>query len=481
MLPSELGRFKVVGDKVLPLFATEEDKDVAEEVIGLFTVGKKFGEIQEEEKMLEKAYSRNSNEVKLVRGLFKLMARKVTLSGKSDVEPVLIRRDVFSRGPALTKEEREKILREVSQKLGVNAEENLYADLDSEKVVSSVQQTSPIQLIKEYNLSLLQTLLFRCYKLTVEVQDNWKEIVRRIKLLGLMYTAYSDPVRIEVVGPATLLKLTEKYGRNMAVLLPYIVASRSWKISAEVVLGKKKKRVYTMEVSSFPLIDSNTALYESEFDSSVEEKFFKDFVSSIKDWKLKREPSALVVKDRLFIPDFSATKGNLEVYIEIVGFWTKNYVREKLEKLREVKVPILVLLNSELSKEDFNGFEVIKFKGKVNVAEVYKWLKEYERKNANYNVTFTLDKDVVSLEEISKSLNVPLDVVRKNAKPVVGYTLLRNYYVKNELLERLKTKDFQGRRLNDLVSEYGSYIVEVLEYLGYRLKWLNITDAIVQR
>ncbi len=481
MLPSELSRYKIVGNTIIPLFASEDDIPIASEIIGLFKIGDKLGDVQDREKILEQIYQYNSNLLKFIRGLYRIMVRKCTLTGESPIEPILIRRELFSRGPIINEEDRQKTLKAVSNSLKIDAERFMYADLDSEKIISSIEDVSPEKLLKEYNLSLLQTLLFKCYKIRIQVEDNWKEIARRIKWLGLMYLAYENPTSIEIMGPATLLKLTEKYGRNIAILLPYILSSKNWKIEAEVVIGKNKKRIYKLELSNFRFIENNTKKYEKEFDSSIEEKFYNDFKNSIKDWAIIREPEALVANKHLFIPDFKVTKGNLSVYIEIVGFWTKNYIREKISKLRNIKVPILVILNSELSKEDFQDFQVIKFKGKVNIAEVYKWLKDYERKNANYEIDYSLDRDVVSIKEICKKINAPEDVLRKNLKKFSDYTFIKNYYIKNDILDKLRQIDFTNKKLNDLINQYGDYIVEVLDFLGYKLKWINITDAIVTK
>jgi len=481
VLPSELSRYRIIGNNIVPLLASEEDISIASEIIKLFKVGDKLGNIQDGEKVLEQIYQYDSNLLKFIRGLYRIMLRKCTLTGESPIEPILIRRELFSKGPAINDKDRQKILNHVSNSLKIDAERFMYSDLDSEKVVSSIEDISPEKLLKEYNLSLLQTLLFKCYKIRVQVQDNWKEIARRIKWLGLMYFAYENPISIEIMGPATLLKLTEKYGRNIAILLPYILSSKNWKIEAEIVIGKNKRRIYKLELSNIDFIEYNKEKYEKEFDSSIEEKFYNDFKNSIKDWNIVREPEALVVNKHLFIPDFKVMKGNLSIYIEIVGFWTKNYIREKISKLKDTKAPILVLLNSELSKEDFEDFQVIKFKGKVNIAEVYKWLKDYERKNAKYEINYSLDKDIVSIKEISKKTNIPEDILRKNLKKFSNYTFIRNYYIKNNILDELKQIDFSNKKLSELINKYGDYIVEVLDFLGYKLKWINITDAIVTK
>ncbi|MQL55783.1 DUF790 family protein [Acidianus ambivalens] len=482
MLPSELARYKIQGNKVIPLFATEEDEPLARNIIGMFKEGKKLGDILDEIKILEKAYD-TPCKVKLIRGFYKEMLRLCTLSEDSPIDPRIIRREVFSYGPITSREEREKILKEVGEKLKVDVEKYMFSDMEEEKTISSVNRVSPISLIKMYNLSLLQTLLFKSYKMTVQIEGNWKEIIKRIKWLGLMYHAYPNPIRIDIISPATLVKMTEKYGRNMAVILPYIVSSKYWKINAELVLGKKIKRTFLLTVEKFDLIDSKVREEdEKRFDSSVEERFFNDFQKVIKDWKIYREPEALVINGRLFIPDFLVEKNPFKIYVEIVGFWTKEYIREKLEKLRNFKGgEILVLLNQELSKEDFSDFNVIKYKNRVDIGLVYKWLKDYERKNAeSVNISYSLEGDVISLKDLSRKLNVSEEIIKKNIHDD-KYVFTGNYFVRKDFLEKLKEENFENKKLSELIKIYGDYITEVLEYLGYKFKWLGITDAVVKK
>ena len=474
MLPWELARFTIVNNKVIPKFATSEDIDLANEILSLFREGKKLGEIEEEVEYLEKIY-----DYKLVRGFVRLLTRLCEFEADSPIPPIEIRRKLFQYGPILDEKEREKIIEKVNKELGVNTIRYMFSDLDEEKKIIKFNEIKAEDLIKWYNLSLLQTLLFKSYKLTVYVSSNWKEIVKRAKWLGLMYFAYDKPLRLEFVGPATLVKLTEKYGRNLAVLLPFIISSPEWKIEAEIVLGKKTKRIYKLKVENYKELKA-IEIDEKRFDSSVEEKFYNDFLSVAKDWKIIREPEPLVVDNRLFIPDFLVEKGNLRVYIEIVGFWTKEYVKEKLEKLKKIKEPMLVLLNEELGKEKFQGMSVITYKRKVDISQVYKWLKQLEAKYfGNLTIDYNISGDVVSLTDIANKYSIPVDILRKNLKSFPGYILLKNYYVSEKVIEKLKQEDFNNKKLSELLSRYGNYIVEVIEYLGYKLQWKGISDAIV--
>ena len=54
-------------------------------------------------------------------------------------------------------------------------------------------------------------------------------------------------------------------------------------------------------------------------------------------WNLVREPDPLILSSgKAFIPDFVFEKYGVKVYLEIVGFWTEDYLKRKLEKIKDL-------------------------------------------------------------------------------------------------------------------------------------------------
>ncbi|BCS92733.1 DUF790 family protein [Metallosphaera javensis (ex Sakai et al. 2022)] len=481
MLPSELARFRIYGDTIYPSFAGEKDLELVKEMIPFYRVGITYGEVEENVKLLERMYGKTTQGAKLVRGLHRVISRYIILSGESPVDPKRIREELFAGGPALTLEERERRLREVSERLGVDAERFMFGDMDESKVISKVEIPSPEDIVKEYNLSLLQTILFRSYRVTLSTEGNWKDLLRTVKRLGLMYTAYPNPVRIEVMGPYTLLKPSEKYGRNLAILVPYVIGSGRWSIEAEIILGKRKRRVYQMKVENHQWIGGRMEQGKL-FDSSVEEDFYWNFRGTVRDWKLEREPGPLVVNGRIFLPDFLAVKDDLKVYLEVVGFWTEDYLREKVKKLQGTRNLLIPIVSEELGSGKIGDLPVVTFKRKIDPAKVYRALREIEQSLPTRRVEYELDgSDVVSLKELATKYGVSEGLLRKNLREFPGYVLLKNYYVSQKLMEQLSKEDFSGRKLQELVKERGEFITEVLERLGYKIKWVNIAEAVITK
>jgi predicted nuclease of restriction endonuclease-like RecB superfamily len=62
-------------------------------------------------------------------------------------------------------------------------------------------------------------------------------------------------------------------------------------------------------------------------------------------WKLEREVTPVTLGSELFLPDFTLRRSDgREVIVEIVGFWTPEYLETKLRKVRESGIENVVLV-----------------------------------------------------------------------------------------------------------------------------------------
>lgn len=87
-----------------------------------------------------------------------------------------------------------------------------------------------------------------------------------------------------------------------------------------------------------------------EFDSALEESFAKKFGSQRDGWQLIREGQILYDRQKTFIPDFTFRhEDGTEVLLEIVGFWTPEYLAAKRETLRQFRRHSILLAVPESS------------------------------------------------------------------------------------------------------------------------------------
>ncbi|MDG7009143.1 MAG: DUF790 family protein [Nitrososphaerota archaeon] len=509
MLPSNLLRAKISRGKMRPLYVGL-DADMlalAERVSGVYrdSVGKRKGELLERLGEVEG----EGHDFKLVRGLAALLERRCAFEADSATDPMQARMAVFeeaSRRRVTGAKERGEVVREVAAKLGVTEEaleRTLFSDLDEELILKKFEPLGPEPLLRRYNLSLTQTLLFKSLRVEFSASGNWKNIFRGVKRFGLIYSVErSDDdeggYTVSLDGPLSLFKLTDRYGTSVAKLLPLIAASDSWRVKAEILSRSRGNRVYTFEAESGELkgvIDAS----EDEgrpmnlYDSAVEEKFARSFLSYGSGWALKREPEPLIAGRHVLIPDFSFEKGGAKVYLEVVGFWTPGYLERKIDKLNSVTgVDMIIAVDESLACAKVERLKrkavVIYYRKEVPVKPVIEHLKEREgsilraQAGAIRREDITLRGDVVSLGDIAKEKGVSVEslALALAGFEADGYVRAGDRFISKAKLDEIDGKLAGVEMLADALRVIeGSGVREedgqkVLDALGYTSIWAGM-------
>ncbi len=500
MLPSELLITRIKKDRIYPSFVQLDDTEhleLAEELIDVYKnlTGKKKSEIDELLEELEQGLN-----FKRVRGLRTLLERRCNFTSKFVIEPVSARRAVFEAANSrrvTNRKERAEIIETVVDKLNVSVddlEQSLWADHESEVILGDFEPLSPEELLKWYNLALAQTLLFKSTGMTIAVKGNAKEIFRAIKYFGLMYLQEAgNKVRIE--GASSLLKLSEKYGTTLAKLLPIIVKSDEWQIDAEIVIRRDMPRIYhfVMDSRSKNLLMSKEQEVQTTFDSSLEKKFYNDFVAlpTAQSWELIREPDVIFTSKGVFIPDFKFRHKELQIetYFEIVGFWTEEYISRKLAKLRALPFTILVAIDRNLACFNAAQFELdldlpmILFTKKVPIGDVIRYLAAIEREAITKQVDLlketqiALEGDIIPIKDIARRYSATKEAVRACLKHP-DYVVFKEVIVSKELLgevkERLLSIQKYGEARKIIEQTELTNADEVLAHLGFTVQWKGL-------
>jgi predicted nuclease of restriction endonuclease-like RecB superfamily len=503
LLPTNLLRARTAKGQIYPLYADLDDENLrlAEKLIKLFQghVGKRKGELLDE----VTAFEMTGFDYRLVRGLSMTLQRLCNFQPESAVNPQEARKAIFEeasrRELAATDEMRKEILESAAKRVNVpldQLEEAFYADLDEELILKDYRAIPATELLKRYNLSLTQTLLFRATYIDVEVSDHWKEILRQIKFRGLMYSAETrnGAFHITVEGPLSIFKLTRRYGTSIAKILPTIVQSSRWEINGNIVrIGESGKRLYKMRLTSAQTGEKARPasvlknVNEAMFDSSVEERFFSDFQALHSGWRITREPSPLIAGRHVLIPDFSFEKAGVKVYMEIVGFWTREYLERKIEKLQLIKeIDMLVAADEKLACDKLRRAKgkVIFYKTKVPLRPILDFLKVKEetvlqREIQDFDAShLSLEGDLVKLQKIAEQAGISEEALRRKLPfHVDGYTLAGNLFVSNRKLKeidlKLSTMDnlSLSQAINLLEEEGVKTPYDVLSALEYSIRW----------
>ena len=440
-----------------------------------------------------------------VRGLSCLLDRRSEFKCSSKADPSDLRRRIFQAtgklGPATTAEQRKRITENVASELKISIgmiEEFLYADLDSELILEKFDPLSSQELLEKYNLSLAQTLLFDSTEMKFTVSANWQKIFFATKRLGLIYDAYVDGgFWVKIDGPSSLFKLTRRYGTAMAKLLPVIVASSEWTVEAKI-LWKYSNEICDFKIESWKhrtLFGAHESLLS--YDSVVEADFAARFQALNSEWRLKREPEPVLAGKKVIIPDFSFEREGVKLYMEIVGFWTAEYLLRKIEKLKNIDVRMLVAVDETLACERLSNLEkqshlnIIYYRDKIPLATVLRFLQDafrevYVKQTGflkNLQVTFT--EPFVEFEDFARRIGVSAEAVRSvlTEKPQDNYIVVPNGLIRKDKLEQIRKRiDLQIGRSGGLPLPEAAKITEsegvdmtsAIEALGYKIVWHGI-------
>jgi uncharacterized protein len=383
MLPAELLQYTQHSGQAYPRFL-QPDRGLpwAERVLTTLGahLGKTRGELGEALLSLEG----DSPDYRIVRGLAHIALEEAMLEVQSPMEPGTLRREVFTLAAQRGYGEREAsaVLVELAHKYDLEAEALqgvLYADLPEHEVLTSLPDLTPAALLDRYKLAQAQGLLYYATELLIQAHRNisgeYKKLFRFLKFYGLMYAVEGDldtGYRIHVDGPASLFAQTRRYGVRMAAFLPALLHVTKWELEARLHLKGQETR-YTL-TSEVRLVSHY--FKPPEFDSLLEEAFFKRWARLESPWALEREVEVIDLKGTVFLPDFALRHPDgRTVYVEIVGFWHPHYLKRKLEKVRRAGLPNLILAVSERLQVEEGALEglpgpVVFFKGKLDPGKV---------------------------------------------------------------------------------------------------------------
>ena len=443
MLTADLARSRTYEDSIVPSFIDADEQryqDTAEELIQIFEehLGEPKGELEDTIDQLTVA----DTDYKIVQGLAKLLKDECEFETVASVEPKEIRQRLFEkanesypivRQPTLGEDTQKlEVYSSVADHLGITLEEcyrGMYADLEENKrlvrfgnrVTDEREGTdnSPTTtrltgdseesyaddtittdwLLTRYNLALAQAVLYDATEMRVRVWDSFATAFSYVKLFGLMHRIYpidnngnrvastdvADGYEAILDGAASLFSKSRKYGIRMANFLPALPLCDRWEMEADILDDESGStgRTLSFELDHTDDLSSHYSA-QSDFDSDVERTLAQKWERSNTDWELVREDDVLDLGAEVMLPDFALEHPDgRRVVFEIVGFWTPEYLDEKLGKIRDADRDNLIVAVSErldCSSEDFAGMDdcrVLWFKSGIHVYDVVELAEEY--------------------------------------------------------------------------------------------------------
>ncbi len=395
MLTKDLLRYRIDAGQICPAFLNPNSPRYRQAVSDLFRIFcRHVGNSRCEIEGVIENYSASRTDYRVVRGLAKVLMiyaefetrRSDAASLRSAIFLQVARNWPIMRGKVAPDEiDRRTFLDGIAGEVGLSAdqiEEELYADLPGQqRLIRFAAVCDPEAIIARYNLELARGLLYWAERLVIDIEDSYQDVIRYIKLCRLMHTiTRREPgYRIELDGPLSLLRGTKRYGLKMAVFLPALALCRTWRMET-LIIRNGERLIYSLDDQSglishfrrFPLFDSKL---ESDFAADFEKKVQQSSHSWGHGWSLARADAVIPVgRNEVMIPDFTLRdQRGREVHLEIVGFWTPEYLNKKIAKVREANLGNFILAVSKqlaLSQTEAEEFNVLWFVKKLSATDV---------------------------------------------------------------------------------------------------------------
>lgn len=281
------------------------------------------------------------------------------------------------------------VKQEIATEIGkswLEIEQELFADvIQFHRLKSFAGYNSAQELLARYNVAQTQAVLYDAVSMTIWATEDYKQILRYAKLARLMHAIErkSDGTYvIQFDGPVSVLKQTRRYGVAFAKFLPALLTCSHWKMKAII---KHRRSNWQNQFALTPAdgLTSNMAGAEL-FDSKLEEKFANTWGESPRNgWRLVREGEILFKDQKVFVPDFLFVhQSGQRVLMEVVGFWTPEYLQAKratLEMFSEHQI-LLAISNSIQWPDDAlhqNEALVFRYKTSIKVSDVLDRLQNF--------------------------------------------------------------------------------------------------------
>jgi len=440
VLTANLARSRTYDSTVTPLFIDTDERryrETAETLIQIFEehLGEPKGELEETIDELTVA----DTDYKVVQGLAKLLKDECEFETVAAADPREIRQQLFEkandsypivRQPTLGEDTRQlEVYTAVADRLGISLEEcyqGMYADLEENKrlvrfghrvsdeyeasdaTTTSTRLTGDSEetyaadtisvdwLLTRYNLALAQAVLYDATRMRIRVWDHFSTVFSYVKLFGLMHRIYpidedgdrvsdtnaADGYEAVLDGPASLFSKSRKYGIRMANFLPALPLCDRWEIHAEVLVDETTNETLTFELDQTDGLSSHYSA-QGDFDSDVERTLAGKWDRANTDWELVREDDVLDLGAEVMIPDFALEHPDgRRAILEIVGFWTPEYLDEKISKIQSADLDHLIVAVSErlaCAADDFEGARdrLLWFKSGIHVYDVVELAEEH--------------------------------------------------------------------------------------------------------
>lgn len=253
---------------------------------------------------------------------------------------------------------------DAAQELGLSVQEVeqlLYADLPGARLLAKAPSFNGRALLSRYNLELARAVLLDAERVRVTARSGWRGIFRAVKVARVMHTLEraGRGYRLELTGPAAaFVARPQRYGARLARVVPALARARGWRLEADVRHGEELVRFSVRgstgvrrgakreEKERAPVGErAQRTGFDSKWERSLDAELRARIKAAGSEWTLSRETTPVPAGDELLLPDFTLRHADgREALVEVVGFWTPEYLEAKARKVAAAGLDHLILV-----------------------------------------------------------------------------------------------------------------------------------------
>ena len=336
---------------------------------------------------------------RIVRALAKLLEERSEWVSPTDADPYTVRTRIFELASALPEfpsaepglldtVSRDDVLSQVARETKLEDPASLmYADRQGAQLLGGFEKPAPEELVDRYNVAQVQGVLYSARELTLDLGSGADAglVFHYIKLFGLIYRVEptTNGYRVRLDGPLSLFSSTRKYGLRLAKLLPGLLLTSPWTLSANVE-WKGRETSLNLDSETRGLKSHYAGPRQDGEEDDVRKAFARAWerAKDTGDWELRDGASILPLPGlaTALVPDFTLTnvRTKEKVYLEILGFWSGRQLVERVALVREAASRgnrVLAAASEKLGASEEALAEAVKggvipFKGRLSPKDV---------------------------------------------------------------------------------------------------------------
>lgn len=308
------------------------------------------------------------SEQRLARGLLKLVLDRCSFEENTSLDAVTLRRSLFTRAAQARKEnqnatfDRVRILTDEAcerQCTADDLEAALFADLPDAHKLAQAALPSPEALLEQHHLAQQQAVLLRAQSVSASVWNATpaatRDLFRKLKFLRLLYRIEPLPkrtgYRLEIDGPYSLFESVTKYGLQLALALPSLMACDRWALEADVRWGKERRPLRFGLRGGQESADRPAPPASEQLPDEVA-ALWRDLCEVTGPWRPAISQAILDLPGvGQCVPDleFVHQETGQTVYLEVLGFWSRDAVWKRVELAQKgLPHPVLFAVSKHL-------------------------------------------------------------------------------------------------------------------------------------